>query len=81
MEWKTFDLSIYRRNNPFKFLSNLDNYDYIDYNRGGEELEDSFRRSLENTPSVDNDAYDEDEEDESLLTANKRSYYLVCFLG
>lgn len=58
----------------------LHNYDFDDYNHGEEELENSIEYSDENTQSAGSD-YDEDEyeENESLISADKRSRLVVCW--
>ncbi|XP_037050932.1 uncharacterized protein LOC119084890 [Bradysia coprophila] len=50
------------------------NYDFDDYNHGGEELDNSVQYYDENTQTMDNDFNENDyTEDESLMSADKRS--------
>lgn len=80
-EWveikKKFHLLIHRH----PLIPNSDNYDFDDYNNGGEQLDDSIEYSNENTQSEGSD-YDSDDEaygeDESQISAYKRSRYVVC---
>lgn len=69
-----WDLPRLKSRNP---PANIGTYDFEDYNHGGEELDNSFQYTDENTQNMEDDFDDNDYiEDESLMTADKRSRHV-----